>query len=60
MIGAKAGVIQSVTADQIVSGFPQMPHRLWLRVTRLLPRLPGFKKQLSEIEKRLNKLENKD
>jgi UDP-3-O-[3-hydroxymyristoyl] glucosamine N-acyltransferase len=60
MIGAKAGVIQSVDAGEIVSGFPQMPHRIWLRVTRLLPQLPGFKKQLSAIEKRLDKLENKD
>ena len=59
MIGGRAGVTKSVAAGEIVSGFPQMPHRLWLRVTRLLPQLPSLKKQLSEIEKRLNKLENK-
>jgi UDP-3-O-[3-hydroxymyristoyl] glucosamine N-acyltransferase len=58
MIGAKAGVIQSVDAGEIVSGFPQMPHRVWLRMTRIIPRLPEFKKKLSEIEKRLKKLEN--
>jgi UDP-3-O-[3-hydroxymyristoyl] glucosamine N-acyltransferase len=59
MIGGRAGVIKSVAAGEIVSGFPEMPHRLWLRVKRLLPQLPDFKKQLSAIEKRLNKLEEK-
>jgi UDP-3-O-[3-hydroxymyristoyl] glucosamine N-acyltransferase len=59
MIGGRAGVVKSVAAGEIVSGFPEMPHRLWLRVKRLLPQLPGLKKQLSEIEKRLNKLEDK-
>ena len=59
MIGGRAGVTKSVAAGEIVSGFPEMPHRLWLRVKRLLPQLPGFKKQLSAIEKRLNKLEEK-
>jgi UDP-3-O-[3-hydroxymyristoyl] glucosamine N-acyltransferase len=59
MIGGRAGVAKSVAAGEIVSGFPHMPHRLWLRVKRLLPQLPGLKKQLSEIEKRVNKLEDK-
>ncbi len=59
MIGGRAGVTKSVAAGEIVSGFPEMPHRLWLRVKRLLPQLPGLKKQLSEIEKRVNKLEEK-
>jgi UDP-3-O-[3-hydroxymyristoyl] glucosamine N-acyltransferase len=59
MIGGRSGVTKSVAAGEIVSGFPEMPHRLWLRVKRLLPQLPGLKKQLSEIEKRVKKLEDK-
>ena len=59
MIGALAGVTKSVAAGEIVSGYPHMAHPLWLRVSRLLPKLPELKKQLSKIDKRLNKLENK-
>ena len=57
MIGGRAGVIKSVADGEVVSGFPEMPHRVWLRMKRLLPQLPDFKKRLSEIEKRLKKLE---
>jgi UDP-3-O-[3-hydroxymyristoyl] glucosamine N-acyltransferase len=56
-IGAQAGVAQSVSGDEIVSGSPAIPHRLWLRVQKILPRLPDLKKKLQEIEKRLDKIE---
>ena len=57
MIGARAGVIKPVADGEVVSGFPSMQHRVWLRMKRLLPQLPELKKQLSDIEKRLKKLE---
>ncbi|KPA15933.1 UDP-3-O-acylglucosamine N-acyltransferase [Candidatus Magnetomorum sp. HK-1] len=50
-IGPKAGVAQSVEDHQIVSGNIAMPHKLWLRVQALLPKLPDFKKQLIRLEK---------
>ncbi|MFH1152593.1 MAG: UDP-3-O-(3-hydroxymyristoyl)glucosamine N-acyltransferase [Pseudomonadota bacterium] len=54
IIGPGAGVLTSVPPGQIVSGFPHMPHRLWLKVGSLLPRLPELRKKLFSIEKRLH------
>ena len=58
-IGPQAGVAASVQSDQVMSGSPEMPHKLWLRVQRIIYRLPELKKNLSEIEKRLNILEGR-
>ncbi|MCP4694216.1 MAG: UDP-3-O-(3-hydroxymyristoyl)glucosamine N-acyltransferase, partial [Desulfobacterales bacterium] len=57
MVGAQGGVVQSVPSGEVVSGSPSMPHRLWLRVRRLLTRLPDMKKTLTQLEKRVSKLE---
>lgn len=57
IVGPKAGVAKSVPAGETVSGSPEMPHKLWLRVQRIIPRLPELKKKISELEKRLFKLE---
>lgn len=58
-IGGKAGVAKSVPSGEVVSGMPEMPHKLWLRVQRVIPRLPELKKKLLDIEKRLKKIEEK-
>jgi UDP-3-O-[3-hydroxymyristoyl] glucosamine N-acyltransferase len=59
-VGPQTGVGKSVPDGQIVSsGIPQMPHRLWLRVQRLIPKLPEFGKKLAGLEKRLKMLEQK-
>ncbi len=59
ILGPQAGIAQSVGEGQVVSGSPEMPHRLWLRVQRIIPRLPRLRKQLSAIEKKVNKIEKK-
>lgn len=56
-IAGKAGVTKSVSDGQIVSGNPAMPHRTWLRVQNIIPRLPELKKKIVDIEKRLKDLE---
>ncbi|MGD9972977.1 MAG: UDP-3-O-(3-hydroxymyristoyl)glucosamine N-acyltransferase [Desulfatirhabdiaceae bacterium] len=56
-IGPQAGIAQSVPPDTVVSGSPQMPHGQWLRVQRVIARLPELKKKISELEKRLAALE---
>ena len=50
-VGPRAGVTKSVNSGEIVSGMPEMPHRLWLRVSALLPQLPQINKRLLKIEK---------
>jgi UDP-3-O-[3-hydroxymyristoyl] glucosamine N-acyltransferase len=56
-IGARAGVNKSIQDGQIVSGFPGMPHRLWLKASSIIPKLPDLKKKLRELEKRIEKME---
>ncbi len=59
-VGPQTGVGKSVPEGQIVSsGIPEMPHRLWLRVQRFIPKLPELSKRLSRLEKRLKVLEQK-
>jgi UDP-3-O-[3-hydroxymyristoyl] glucosamine N-acyltransferase len=59
-VGPQTGVGKSVPDGQIVSaGIPEMPHRLWLRVVRTIPRLPDISKRLLGLEKRLKKIEEK-
>ena len=59
-VGPQTGVGKSVPEGQIVSsGIPEMPHRLWLRVQRFIPKLPELSKRLSGLEKRLKLLEQK-
>ena len=56
-IGAQSGIAASIPDGVIVSGSPEMPHKLWLRVQRIIPRLPEIKKKIGEMEKRLNEIE---
>ncbi len=59
-VGPKTGVGKSVPDGQIVSaGIAEMPHRLWLRVQRMIPKLPEFGKRLAALEKKLKRLEDK-
>jgi len=57
-VGPQTGVGKSVPDGQIVSaGLPEMPHRLWLRVVRTIPRLPDISKRLLGLEKRFKAIE---
>jgi UDP-3-O-[3-hydroxymyristoyl] glucosamine N-acyltransferase len=58
MIGSQAGVPKSVSQGQVVSGSPAMPHRLWLKTSSLITRLPEFFARLRALEKKLLDLEN--
>jgi len=56
-IGAQSGIAKSIPDDQIVFGSPEMPHRLWLKVSTIIPKLPDMRKRLRELEKRIERLE---
>ncbi len=56
-IGPQAGVAKEVSDNMVVSGSPEMPHQTWLRVQRIIPRLPEMKKQIQELSKKLDQLE---
>lgn len=48
-VGAKSGVAHDVPPGSEVSGTPAMDHRLWLRVSALLPRLPELWRRLRPV-----------
>jgi UDP-3-O-[3-hydroxymyristoyl] glucosamine N-acyltransferase len=59
-VGPQTGVGKPVAAGQIVSaGIPEMPHRLWLRVVRTIPKLPDISKRLLRLEKKFKVIEEK-
>ncbi|MBW1988090.1 MAG: UDP-3-O-(3-hydroxymyristoyl)glucosamine N-acyltransferase [Deltaproteobacteria bacterium] len=57
MVGAQAGVGEDLAGGQMVSGTPAIPHRVWLRVTRLIKRLPDIHNRLKALEKKVRDLE---
>jgi len=58
-IAGQAGVTKSVDSGEVISGTPAIPHRLWLRVQSVIPKLPEFKNEIRKIEKRLKIIEEK-
>jgi len=57
MIGSQSGVPKSIPSGEVVSGTPAMPHRLWLKTSGLIRRLPQFNEHLRDLEKRVAELE---
>ncbi len=58
IVGPCSGVTTSVEKGSIVSGTPQMPHKTWLKVANILPRLPEMRKKLLAMEKALKGLKD--
>ena len=57
MVVGGSGVVQSIPAGEVVSGFPTMPHRLWLKTRGHIRRLPKYSERLRELEDRVKELE---
>jgi len=57
MIAPQSGVVKSISPGEVVSGTPAISHRLNLRITRVIPRLPEMNKRLRDLEKRIEKIE---
>jgi len=57
MIGSQSGVPKSIPSGEVVSGTPAMPHRLWLKTSGIIRRLPQFSEHLRHLEKRVAELE---
>lgn len=57
IVGSKTGVSGSIPANTIVSGYPHMPHKQWLKSSRCYPLLPQMRKVLNKLEKKVKILE---
>ena len=56
MVGPRSGVVKSISPGEVVSGTPTMPHRLWLRTTGLISRLPQLNDRIRSLEKKVEEL----
>ena len=56
-VGAQSGVGQDLPPNQAYSGSPAIPHREWLRMAMSLPKVPEMRRMLTDIGKRLIKIE---
>ncbi len=54
----RAGVASDLAAGKIVSGFPAMDHKQWLRAQNVYKDLPALLKRVRELERRLDGLDN--
>jgi UDP-3-O-[3-hydroxymyristoyl] glucosamine N-acyltransferase len=59
MASAQAGIIKDPGPRQIVGGTYAMPHRDWLKVQAVLPKLPELKRQIAELERQVKELKEK-
>jgi UDP-3-O-[3-hydroxymyristoyl] glucosamine N-acyltransferase len=57
MVGAQSGVAKSVDPGGAVTGTPAMPHRLFLKVSTLIKRLPQLFERVAALESRLTNLD---
>jgi len=57
VVGGQAGVTKDIAAKQVVSGFPAMPHKEWLKVQAALRHLPALRKELALLKTQMTKLE---
>jgi len=49
IVGAKAGVIGDLKQAGMVSGFPAVPHRHWLKASALFDKLPAIWKKIKHL-----------
>ena len=57
IVGPWTGVSGDVEPGQIVSGVPHMPHKTWLKSANIISRLPGMRKALLALERRVAAME---
>jgi len=56
---AQTGVPNSVEAGTMISGYPAIPNRDWLKSSAVFRNLPALKKRVVELEQRIAELEEK-
>ncbi|MBI3610847.1 MAG: UDP-3-O-(3-hydroxymyristoyl)glucosamine N-acyltransferase [Nitrospirae bacterium] len=55
--GGRTGVTKDVAPNQVVSGYPALPHRRWLEAQAVFAHLPELRKRIKELETTLKRLE---
>ncbi len=55
--GARTGIAKDVKPGMVISGYPAMDHKKWLRVQNVYKDLPEMLKRLNDLEKRIDKID---
>jgi len=56
MVGAKSGVHSNIERGKIVSGYPAIDHKSWLKACSFFPKLPQMVKEIRELRKKVESL----
>ena len=48
---SKSGIISNIEADKVVSGFPAIPNKLWLRCSANFKKLPEIAKAIRKLDR---------
>jgi UDP-3-O-[3-hydroxymyristoyl] glucosamine N-acyltransferase len=56
---AQTGIPNSVDAGQLISGYPAIPNRDWLKSSAVFRQLPALRKQVATLARRIAELEEK-
>lgn len=56
MVGAQSGVAKDLPPGSAFSGSPSIPHREWLKVQALLPKLPKLKGEVEKLKKDMEEI----
>jgi UDP-3-O-[3-hydroxymyristoyl] glucosamine N-acyltransferase len=57
---AQTGIPGSVEAGRVISGYPAIDNRDWLKASAVFARLPELRNRLRELERRLDALASRD
>ncbi len=57
-IVSRGGATSNVADNQVMAGFPLMPHREWLKASMIMTHLPEMRRELHQLRLRLEALEH--
>lgn len=57
MVGGKGGLASNTEGNQVLSGVPAMPHREWLKSSKILPKLPEIRKEMIRLRRQVDELQ---
>lgn len=58
-VGGKSGITKDIPADETVSGFPPLPHKVWLKAQASFQHLPEMREQVRKLEMKVAQLEKR-
>ena len=56
IVGGKSGVTKDIPEGENVSGFPPLPHKVWLKAQASFPHLPELRERIKALEKEVDAL----